>query len=57
MGHGFTLPGAMFERGSEGMKDVLKQAANSATRLLLNVGADLDEFLLGSAFLAQGIIP
>lgn len=39
------------------MKDVLKRAANSATRLLLNVVADLDEFPLRSAFLAQDIIP
>lgn len=57
VGRGFTLPGAMFERGSEGMKDVLKQAANSATRLLWDVVADLDEFPLGSAFPAQDMIP
>lgn len=39
------------------MKDVLKQAANSATRLLWDVVADLDEFPLGSAFPAQDMIP
>lgn len=57
VGRGSTLPGAMFERGSEGMKDVLKPAANSATRLLWAFVVDLGEFLLGSAFLAQDIIP